>query len=67
MVGEAAGVGVLFTDAPPVDTADTESLTVDDLHMVEPRAAGLDVQKMCITAAVRLYEAATDAAQAVVQ
>ena len=28
-----------------VDTADTESLTVDDLHRVEPRAAGLDVHK----------------------
>ncbi len=49
-----------------VDTADTESLTVDDLHRVEPRAAGLDVHKTCITAAVRLYEAATGAAQAVV-
>ena len=50
-----------------VDTVDTESLPVDDLHVVEARAAGLDVHKMCITAAVRLYEAATGVARAVVK
>ena len=50
-----------------VDTGDTESLPVDDLHIVEPRAAGLDVHKMCITAAVRLYESGTGVARAVVQ
>ena len=38
-----------------VDTVDTASLPIDDLHVVAPRAAGLDVHKMCITAAVRLY------------
>ena len=50
-----------------VDTVDTESLPVDDLHVVEPRAAGLDVHKMCITAAVRLYEVGTGMARAVVK
>ena len=35
--------------------------------MVEARAAGLDVHKMCITAAVRLYEAATGVARAAVK
>ena len=49
-----------------VDTVDTASLPVDDLHVVEPRAAGLDVHKMCITAAVRLYEAATGVARSAV-
>ena len=50
-----------------VDTVDTESLPVDDLHVVEPRAAGLDVHKMCITAAVRLYEAGRGVGRAVVK
>ena len=50
-----------------VDTVDTASLPVDDLHVVEPRAAGLDVHKMCITAAVRLYEAATGVARSAVK
>lgn len=50
-----------------VDTVDTASLPVDDLHVVEPRAAGLDVHKMCITAAIRLYEAGTGVARAVVK
>ena len=51
-----------------VDTVDTTaSLPVDDLHVVEPRAAGLDVHKMCITAAVRLYEVGTGVARAVVK
>ena len=31
---------------------DTDTLHVDDMHVVWPRAAGLDVHKMCITAAV---------------
>ena len=50
-----------------VDTVDAEPLAVDDLHVVEPRAAGLDVHKMCIIAAVRLYEVATGTARAVVK
>ena len=50
-----------------VDTVDTASLPADDLHVVEARAAGLDVHKMCITAAVRLYEAGTGVARAVVK
>lgn len=50
-----------------VDTVDTASLPADDLHVVEARAAGLDVHKMCITAAVRLYEAATGVARAAVK
>ena len=35
----------------------SERVDTDDLHVVWPRAAGLDVHKMCITAAVRLCEA----------
>ena len=50
-----------------VDTVDTESLPVDDMHVLEPRAAGLDVHKMCITAAVRLYEVGSGLARAVVK
>ena len=39
------------------DTVDTDTLRTDDMHVVWPRAAGLDVHKMRITAAVRLCEA----------
>ena len=39
------------------DTVDTNTLRTDDMHVVWPRAAGLDVHKMRITAAVRLCEA----------
>ena len=39
------------------ETVDTDTWRTDDLHVVHPRAAGLDVHKMCITAAVRLCEA----------
>ena len=39
------------------ERVDTDTLQVDDMHVVWPRAAGLDVHKMCITAAVRLCEA----------
>ena len=35
----------------------SERVGTDDLHVVWPRAAGLDVHKMCITVAVRLCEA----------
>ena len=50
-----------------VDTVDTASLPIDDLHVVAPRAAGLDVHKMCITAAVRLFEAGSGLARATVK
>ncbi len=39
------------------DTVETDTLRTDTMHVVCPRAAGLDVHKMCITAAVRLCEA----------
>ena len=39
------------------ETAETDTWSTDDMHVVYPRAAGLDVHKMCITAAVRLCEA----------
>ena len=46
-----------------VDTVNTTaSLPVNDLRVVEPRAAGFDVHKMCITAANRLCDAATGGA-----
>ena len=50
-----------------VDTVDARNLPVDDLDVVVPRAAGLDVHKMCITAAVRLFEAGGGLARAAVQ
>ncbi len=31
-----------------VDTVDTESLPVDDLHVVEPRAAGLEAVRATV-------------------
>ena len=40
-----------------VERVDTDTLHIDDMHVVRPRAAGLDVHKMRITAAVRLCEA----------
>lgn len=39
------------------ETVETDTWRTDDMHVVCPRAAGLDVHKMCITAAVRLCEA----------
>ena len=39
------------------ETAETDTWRTDDMHVICPRAAGLDVHKMCITAAVRLCEA----------
>ena len=39
------------------ETDETDTWRTDDMHVVCPRAAGLDVHKMCITAAVRLCEA----------
>ena len=39
------------------ETVDTDTWRTDDMHVVCPRAAGLDVHTMCITAAVRLCEA----------
>ena len=39
------------------ETVDTDTWRTDDMHVVCPRAAGLDVHKMCIPAAVRLCEA----------
>ncbi len=46
---------------------DTDTLHVDDMHVVWPRAAGLDVHKMCITAAVRLCEAGRGLARTAVR
>ena len=45
------------------DTVDTDTLGTDDMHVVWPRAAGLDVHKMCITAAVRLCAAGSGPAR----
>ena len=56
-----------FNAVDTVDTVDTASLPIDDLHVVAPRAAGLDVHKMCITAAVRLCEAGSGPARATVK
>jgi len=39
------------------ETVETDTWRTDDMHVVCPRAAGLDVHKMCITAAVRVCEA----------
>ena len=39
------------------ERVDTDTLHIDEMHVVCPRAGGLDVHKMCITAAVRLCEA----------
>ena len=49
------------------DTVDTDTLGTDDMHVVWPRAAGLDVHKMCITAAVRLCEAGSGPARTAVR
>ena len=45
------------------DTVDTDTLRIDDMHVVRPRAAGLDIHKMRITAAVRLCEAGSGPAR----
>ena len=50
-----------------VDTVDTRNLPVDDLNVVVSRAAGLDVHKMRITAAVRLFEVGSGLARTAVQ
>ena len=39
------------------ETVETDTWRTDDMHVVCPRAAGLDVHKMCIIAAVRVCEA----------
>ena len=39
------------------ETVETDTWRTDDMHVVCPRAGGLDVHKMCITAAVRVCEA----------
>ena len=44
-------------------TVDTDTLCTDDMHVACPRAAGLDVHKMHITAAVRLCEAGSGPAR----
>ena len=49
------------------ERVDTDTLHVDDMHVVWPRAAGLDVHKMCITAAVRLCEAGRGLARTAVR
>ena len=49
------------------DTVDTDTLGTDDMHVVWPRAAGLDVHKMCITAAVRLCAAGSGPARTAVR
>ena len=41
----------------PCALVDTDTLSTDDMHVAHARAAGLDVHKMHITAAVRLCEA----------
>ena len=47
----------------PCATVDTDTLCIDDMHVVYPRAAGLDVHKMHITATVRLCEAGSGPAR----
>lgn len=49
------------------ERVDTGTLQVDAMHVVWPRAAGLDVHKMCITAAVRLCEAGRGVARTAVR
>ena len=49
------------------DTVDADTLGTDDMHVVWPRAAGLDVHKMCITAAVRLCAAGRGPARTAVR
>ncbi len=49
------------------DTVDTDTLGTDDMHVVWPRAAGLDVHKMCITAAMRRCEAGSGPARTAVR
>ena len=51
----------------PGDPVDTDTLRTDDMHVVWPRAAGLDVHKMRITAAVRLCEAGSGPARTAVR
>ena len=46
---------------------DAETLCTDDMHVVHPRAAGLDVHKMHITATVRLCEAGSGPARTATQ
>ena len=46
-----------MTETPlAASRAATDEFQADDLHVVRPRAAGLDVHKMAITATVRLCE-----------
>jgi len=42
---------------------DADTLSIDDMHVVHPRAAGLDVHKMHVTATVRLCEAGSGPAR----
>ena len=49
------------------ERVDIDTLDIDDMHVVWPRAAGLDVHKMCITAAVRLCEAGRGPARTAVR
>ena len=49
------------------EMVDTDTLHSDEMHVVYPRAAGLDVHKMCITAAVRLCEAGRGLARTTVR
>ena len=42
---------------------DADTLCIDDMHVVHPRAAGLDVHKMHVTATVRLCEAGSGPAR----
>ena len=49
------------------DTVETDTLRTDTMHVVCPRAAGLDVHKMCITVAVRLCDAGAGPARTAVR
>ena len=49
------------------ERVDTDTLHIDEMHVVCPRAGGLDVHKMCITAAVRLCEAGRGLARTAVR
>ena len=42
------------------EMVDSDTLQVDDMHVVWPRAAGLDVHKMCITARCACARQAAD-------
>ena len=49
------------------DSIDKDTFRTDDMHVVHPRAAGLDVHKMQITVAVRISEAGGEPARSTVR